>query len=309
VEHKQSDALDRVMDLVRYLRAHCPWDAAQTHRSLIPYLLEESHETVDAINQNDDDALRAELGDLLLNVAFQIVLAEERAVFRAGDVADAVITKMQRRHPHLYGLGDAEEWESMKARERSERASILHGLASGLDPLSRAQRIQDRVASIGFDWADASGAFEKVVEELEEVREELYNCTTAQLQNSRTAGQHDSRTAERHKSRTAEQQNSRTAERHDSGTAERQDGTMAGPVDRPVAGAALEEELGDLMFAVVNLTRLAGVHALTALQGANAKFSRRFVALERLAAERGVVLEEVGLEELDRLWEEIKGRE
>jgi nucleoside triphosphate diphosphatase len=285
VEHKQSDALDRVMDLVRYLRAHCPWDAAQTHRSLIPYLLEESHETVDAINQNDDDALRAELGDLLLNVAFQIVLAEERAVFRADDVADAVITKMQRRHPHLYGLGDAEEWESMKARERSERASILHGLASGLDPLSRAQRIQDRVASIGFDWADASGAFEKVVEELEEVREELHNFTAA------------------------EQQNSRTAERHDSGTAERQDGTMAGPVDRPVAGAALEEELGDLMFAVVNLTRLAGVHALTALQGANAKFSRRFVALERLAAERGVVLEEVGLEELDRLWEEIKGRE
>jgi nucleoside triphosphate diphosphatase len=277
VEHKQSDALARVMDLVRFLRAHCPWDAAQTHRSLIPYLLEESHETVDAINEEDDDALRSELGDLLLNVAFQMVLAEERQAFAAGAVADTVIDKMQRRHPHLYGLGEAEEWETMKAKEQAQRASILHGLSAGLDPLSKAQRIQDRVASVGFDWADVSGAYDKVVEELEEVRVELQ------------------------KGRTAELQDGRTAERHNGRTAELQDGRAA--------GRGLEEELGDLMFAVVNLTRLAGAHALTSLQAANAKFTRRFEALEALARERGVVLEEAGLEALDRLWDEVKGEE
>lgn len=262
MDPKQSDALARVMDLVRFLRTHCPWDAAQTPRSLIPYLLEEAHEAADAIADGDDDALRAELGDLLLNVAFQAVLADERSAFSADEVADAVIDKMRRRHPHLFGLGEKEEWERLKARERAERAGpgsgedragILHGVARGLDPLSRAHRIQDRVSTVGFDWADYRGAFEKVAEELEEVREQLEAADAS--------------------------------------------------------GTALEEELGDLLFAVVNLTRLAGVHALTALQRANAKFTRRFQALESLAEDRGLMLEEIGLEALDVLWEEVKAAE
>jgi MazG family protein len=171
---------------------------------------------------------------------------------------------MRRRHPHLYGAGEAEEWETLKAREREAlRAkgkavpeegaprSILQGLPRGLEPLSRAHRIQERVSSIGFDWADARGAFEKVAEEVEEVRHAL----------------------------------------------------EAEP------SPALEEELGDLLFAVVNLTRLAGTHALTALQRANRKFTTRFEALEELAAEAGVVLSEASLEELDGLWDEVKRRE
>jgi len=249
------------MDLVRFLRTHCPWDAAQTHRSLIPYLLEEAAETADAITDGDDSALRSELGDLLLNIAFQLVLAEERAAFTAEEAADTVIDKMRRRHPHLYGTGERQDWETLKARERDEAASghdeaasILHGVARGLDPLSKAHRIQDRVAAIGFDWADATGAFEKVAEELEEVREAL-------------------------------------------------------AVSASSPAAALEEELGDLLFAVVNLTRLAGAHALNALHGANAKFTARFEALERLAAERRIALDEAGLETLDRLWDEIKAAE
>jgi MazG family protein len=244
------------MDLVRFLRAHCPWDAAQTPQSLIPYLLEEAHEAADAIADQDDHALQAELGDLLLNLAFQLVLADERQAFGADDVALTVTEKMRRRHPHLYGLGDAEEWESMKAREREAGASVLHGVARGLDPLSKAHRIQDRVAAVGFDWADASGAFEKVAEELEEVRQALEGV--------------------------------------------RRD---------PASSVALEEELGDLLFAVVNLTRLAGAHALTALHSANAKFTRRFEALEARAAEQGVVLENAGLAVLDRLWNEVKNGE
>lgn len=243
------------MDLVRFLRTHCPWDAAQTPRSLIPYLLEEAHESADAITDGDDDALRSELGDLLLNIAFQLVLAEEREAFAARDVADTVTEKMKRRHPHLYGLGEPAEWETLKSRERGESESLLQGLARGLDPLSKAHRIQDRVAAVGFDWDDAMGALDKVAEELEEVREQL-------------------------------------SEQRDES-----------------AGPALEEELGDLLFAMVNVSRLAGTHALTALHGANAKFTRRFQALERLATERGVALERASLDEMESLWCDVKAAE
>jgi nucleoside triphosphate diphosphatase len=246
-------SLDRALAVVRFLRQGCPWDAAQTPRTLIPYLLEEAHEVADAIAEERSGDLPGELGDLLLNVAFQIVLAEERGEFDAAAVVASLEAKMRRRHPHLYGEGDAEPWEALKARETG-RDSLLTGLTRGLDPLARAHRIQERVAAVGFDWANARGAFDKVAEELEEVREALAS----------------------------------------------EGGGEGG------AGERLEEELGDLLFAVVNLTRLAGTHALNALGRANAKFSTRFGALERLAAERGVVLGRATLEELDALWDEIK---
>src|SRR5690606_24564970 len=153
-----------------------------------------------------------------------------------------------RRPPHIDG-GKGGPWGGLEAGGRGDR-SVLGGLSPRLDPLSRAHRIQERVSSVGFDWADARGAFEKVAEELEEVRQAL-------------------------------------------------EGTEP---------AALEEELGDLLFAVVNLTRLAGVHAMNALQRANRKFAARFEALERLARERGTVLGRASLEELDALWEEVKRR-
>lgn len=261
------------MDLVRYLRAHCPWDGAQTPRSLIPYLLEEAHESADAIAAGDDEALRSELGDLLLNVAFQLVLGQERDAFDADAVADTVIDKMERRHPHLFGgNGEPEDWETLKARERDDDASVLHGVASGLDPLSKAHRIQDRVAGVGFDWDDAMGAFEKVAEELEEVRVALKAVARAEVGDGGGSGVRES--------------------------------SPSGAAD-----AALEEELGDLLFAAVNLTRLAGAHALTALHGANAKFSRRFEALESLARDRGMDLDASSLDELEALWQAVKAAE
>jgi MazG family protein len=243
--------LDRALGLVEFLRAHCPWDAAQTPASLQPMLLEEAHEVADAIAAGDEPGLRDELGDLLLNLAFQVVLAEERGAFGREEVAAGLEQKMRRRHPHLYGLGEAEPWGDIKARERAERGGpqgLLDGLAPGMDPLLRAFRIQERVAEVGFDWPDPGGAFEKVREEVEEVRHEL----------------------------------------------------ASGDADR------LEDELGDLLFAVVNLARLARVHPTTALARANAKFSGRFGALERLARERGVVLGSASLQELDVLWDEVK---
>lgn len=248
-EPQSNSTLDHALALVRFLRRNCPWDAAQTPRSLLPYLLEEAHETADAVSAGDEQNLESELGDLLLNIAFQIVLAEERGAFTAADVVQHLAAKMRRRHPHLYGDGPAVPWEELKARECfASSESVLSGLAKGLDPLSKAHRIQEKVSAVGFDWADARGAFEKVAEEVEEVRQALQSGTQSDV----------------------------------------------------------EEELGDLMFAVVNLTRLAGVHSLAALQGANAKFTARFQALEELARARGVKLGEASLEELDRLWDEVK---
>jgi len=240
--------LDRALALVRYLRVHCPWDRAQTPLSLIPHLLEETHEVVDAIRDGSREALEQELGDLLLNLAFQVVLAEETGSFGAASVYRRLEEKMVRRHPHLFGDAERQDWEALKAAERSGGGGVLSGLARGLDPLTKAHRIQERVAGVGFDWEDHRGARAKVAEELEEVREAL-----------------------------------------DGGSPE-----------------AVEEELGDLLFAVVNLTRLAGAHATTALDGANQKFHRRFERLEELARERGIRLENAGLTALDELWEELK---
>jgi MazG family protein len=242
--------LDRALALVEFLRAHCPWDAAQTPASLTRYLLEEAHEVAGAIADGDPAALRGELGDLLLNVAFQVVIGEETGAFSREDVVAGLEQKMRRRHPHLYGLGEAEPWETIKARERAHGpgGGILDQVPHGLDPLLRAFRIQDRVAKVGFDWPDPRGAWEKVREETEEIGRELDHADP----------------------------------------------------DR------LEDEVGDLFFAAVNLARLAHVHPSTALARANAKFSRRFRALEGLAEARGIVFGEATLEELDVLWDEVK---
>ncbi len=244
--------LEDALTLMRDLRARCDWDRAQTHESLRPYLIEETHELDDAIRSGDVDAMREELGDVLLQVLFHSVLAEEDGAFDAHDVAGGLIDKMKRRHPHLYGGGPKERWETMKAKSRG---SLAEGLPSGLPALHRAQRLQDRAAGVGFDWPDVEGPALKVEEELAEVREQL----------ART----------------------------------------------PDAGArdALEDELGDLLFAVVNLCRRANVHAAVALDRANGKFVRRFEAMEQLAAERGVALASLDMSGLDALWNEVKRTE
>ena len=161
-----ADALALMQDL----RARCSWDAAQTHESLRPYLLEEAHELDDAIRSGDDAAIREELGDLLLQVLFHSVVGAERGAFDASDVAGALITKMRARHPHLYGDGERVPWERQKARKRR---SIVDGLPVDLPALHRAHRLQDRAAGVGFDWPDAEGPADKVAEELEEVRVHL----------------------------------------------------------------------------------------------------------------------------------------
>ena len=162
--------LNDTVALMRDLRKRCDWDAAQTHESLRPYLIEESLELDEAIRDGDSTLMREELGDVLLQVLFHSAIAEERGEFDVRDVARGLIAKMHARHPHLYGDGVKEPWEKMKS---TKRESIADGLPASLPPLHRAHRLQDRAAGVGFDWPDTAGPAEKIEEELAEVRQHL----------------------------------------------------------------------------------------------------------------------------------------
>jgi MazG family protein len=251
-------ALGRALGLVRDLRVRCPWDAAQTPETLRPYLVEEALELDQAVRSGDAAAVRDELGDLLLNVAFQIVIAEERRQFTAEAVVRGLEEKMWRRHPHLFDLGpQPASWEHGKrgSGEQGARSGTLAGLPPTLPPLLMAYRLQERAAGVGFDWPDATGPLQKVKEELGELERELATATPA----------------------------------------------PGSPLPAPIA-----DEVGDLLFAAVNLARKLGVEPGQALERANDKFTRRFAAVERLAAERGLDVETAGLDALDRLWDESK---
>lgn len=253
--------LNDTVALMRDLRKRCEWDAAQTHESLRPYLVEECLELDDAIRNGTPGLMREELGDVLLQVLFHSVIAEEDGEFDVNDVAHGLIAKMQARHPHLYGNGVKEPWEKMKSKKRE---SIADGLPASLPPLHRAHRLQDRAAGVGFDWPDTDGPAAKIEEELGEVREHL----TGRV--------------------------------------------VTDPHAPPLFDAAheeLESELGDLLFACVNLCRKAGVHASLALDKANLKFENRFRAVEDEVRARGLSLAAMTLEELDAIWDDVKTRE
>jgi ATP diphosphatase len=249
---QDDSALDRAVAIVADLRERCEWDRVQTRRTLRPYLIEEAHELAAALEAGDPAAIREEVADLMLHLAWQLVLGRETGEFTPDDIADLVVAKMKRRHPHLYDLGDRERWEVLKNRERAGRG-VLDGLPETLPDILMAFRLQQRAAGVGFDWPDIAGPLAKVHEELAEVEGEMISD--------------------------------------------------AQPGDK------LEEEIGDLLFAVVNLARKAGVQPGLALDRANQKFRRRFEAIESTAAERGLVLGEATLEDLDQIWDEVKRQE
>lgn len=240
---QEDSALGRAMAMVRDLRERCPWDRAQTRTTLRPYLVEEVLELDQALGENDATAIREELSDFMLHLAWQLVLGEEASEFTSDQIADDLVGKMKRRHPHLFDLGPAAGWEQLKRRERPR--GTLEGLPPALPDLLMAFRLQERAASVGFDWPDVEGPLAKVREEVEEVAAEIG---------------------------------------HD----------------------ALADEIGDLLFAVVNLARKTGVQPGDALDRANRKFRSRFAAVEGLAAERGIDIHAAGLDVLDGLWDEVK---
>ncbi len=261
---QDNSALGRAMMMVRDLRQRCAWDRAQTRETLRPYLVEEALELDHALGEGQPEEIRGEVSDLLLHLAFQLVIAEELGEFTGDDVAAELENKMRRRHPHLFELGEAEPWEHIKRRER--KGHVLGGLIPTLPSLLMAYRLQERAASVGFDWPGVEGPLDKVREELTEVEDELRNATgpvTAQPDADPNA-------------------------------------PGPGPAD------ALINEVGDLLFAVVNLARKAGVQPGPALDRANQTFRRRFEGIERLASERGIEVSSAGLEVLDGLWNEVK---
>lgn len=242
---QEKSALDRAIAMVSDLRHRCSWDRVQTRETLRPYLLEEAHELDQAIGQGDPAAIKRELSDLLLHLAWQFVLAAERAEFTPDDVATDLEIKMRRRHPHLFDLGPKEPWEKLKKKEGA--AGLLAGLPLNLPELLMAYRLGERAAAVGFDWPDTVGPLAKVREELAEVE--------AALDDDRDH---------------------------------------------------LEHEIGDLLFAVVNVARKAGIPPGPALERANQRFAARFNGVERLATARGLDLHDTPLEQLDLLWDEVK---
>lgn len=258
-----ADHYVRFHELARTLRERCPWDREQTHKTLMPYLIEEAFELVDALQalDPDDPASDAhvieELGDLLYHVEFHSVIAEQDGRFSVVDVVDGIHDKLVRRHPHVFGDVEAHDagtvvanWDDIKRAEK-QRDSVLDGVATSQPALSYSQQLQRKAAKVGFDWDDVRGPLEKIGEELDEL-----NAATVSGAESDIAG-----------------------------------------------------ELGDVLFAIVNVARHLGVEAELALRQAAAKFRDRFTAVEALAAERGVDLRSAGLAALDAMWDEVKASE
>ncbi len=234
----------------------CRWDRAQTFATIAPYTIEEAYEVHDAIERGDMAALKDELGDLLFQVVFHARMAEESDHFGFADVADAIVAKMEARHPHIFGDAPDEEssrdvrWERLKAEERASKGatSALDGIALALPALMRAEKLQKRAARVGFDWPDTDGPAAKVAEE------------TAELASAAT------------------------------------------DEDRA-------EEAGDLLFAAVNLVRSYGIAPEDALRAANAKFERRFRAMEAMAAANEHPFAALTLDQQEALWQAVKASE
>jgi tetrapyrrole methylase family protein / MazG family protein len=272
----------KVVEIMAALRAQngCPWDRKQTHESLKPYLLEETYEVLETIDQCDEQKLREELGDVLLQVIFHSQIGAETESFTIEDVLDTLATKLIRRHPHVFGnsqqterLSDSEQvlnqWEEIKRAEREAAGtpqSALEGVPKALPALLRAYQIQARAARVGFDWPqNAAGLdqiFGKVAEEIAELRDALAMSRTQ------------------------------------AGTASSQSGNRE----------EIEAELGDLLFSLVNLARFLKTNPEDALRRATNRFTDRFHLVEAGAAEKGRSLTAMTLAEMDELWDEAKRR-
>jgi tetrapyrrole methylase family protein/MazG family protein len=270
--HSTHHSWNDLVEVMARLRRSCPWDREQTHRSLIPYLIEEAYEVVDAVESDHDDDLCEELGDLLLQIVFHAQLATERGKFSIADVIDSLSNKMIRRHPHVFGdahlttLSEVwQSWERLKSSEAAaaRRENRLDGIPSALGALQRSQKMQEKAARVGFDWPDPAGVLEKLHEELRELEE------------ARAA-------------RALGKQNIR--------------GGLADP-DRHI-----REEMGDLLFTLVNLARAIGIDAEGALRDANEKFYARFTFMEKRAEGDRRELASLAPAEWEDLWQLAKAK-
>jgi ATP diphosphatase len=289
-----AEALQRLLSIMAALRTPrtgCPWDLEQTFETIAPYTIEEAYEVADAISRRDLADLKEELGDLLLQVVYHARIAEEQGAFHFAEVAEAVNAKMIRRHPHVFG-SEAERaagaqpdfWARIKADEKAEKAAerarlspesgrvpaahgskVLADVPVGLPSLTRAVKLQDKAARVGFDWPDIQPVFRKMKEEIGELEEVAFSLPTRPGPLEAAVGQ-----------------------------------------PTPVPRAAVEEELGDMLFVMANIARHLKLDPETALRAANDKFTRRFAYIERRLAEQGRTAEQSTLEEMDALWNEVR---
>lgn len=275
---------EKLCDIVAQLRAPggCPWDREQTHELLLPALIEEAYEVAGAVRANDDVNFREELGDLLLLIVMHAEIARESGRFKIDNVIQAVSEKLVRRHPHVFGQSDArdsgavlKQWEAIKREEKKGDSHYLASLPAALPALMRAQKAQSKAARVNFDWTELRDVIAKVEEELAEV-----------------------------KSAIAAQDRQRS--RREPSDA---DGRPDGSTSEQRVNQSIEDEIGDLLFAVVNLARKCRFDAESALQKATDKFVTRFNRLEDELHAQGKKLGDVDLAELDAIWNEIKKRE
>jgi XTP/dITP diphosphohydrolase len=247
-------AFERLLKVMDELREKCPWDREQTLESLRNLTIEETYELADAIMEEDLDEIRKELGDLMLHIVFYSKIGSEKGAFDVADVLNGICDKLIFRHPHVFGerkVKDAgeviENWEELKMKEGNR--SVLAGVPVSLPAMIKAHRIQDKVRAVGFDWDERDQVWDKVSEEIQEVRHELNN------------GQEQIK---------------------------------------------MEEEIGDLLFSLINAARLYDVEPETALERTNKKFIKRFKYLESKALEQKRSLKDMSLEEMEAIWQEAK---
>lgn len=263
-EFESARPIDRLLAVMARLRDKdqgCPWDLDQSFRTIAPYTIEEAYEVADAIERGDMPGLEDELGDLLLQVVFHARMGEEAGRFDFDSVAETIVAKMLRRHPHVFGPDEAgcteavnDNWERIKADERARKGagdaqpSVLDGVAKALPALLRAEKLQRRASRVGFDWGAPEPILDKIAEEIAELGQELPTADKARI----------------------------------------------------------TDELGDVLFAVVNLARHLDIDPEAALRGTNAKFERRFRYIEQTLRKMGKTPETSTLEEMDALWHEAK---
>ena len=252
-----SDQFLNFVEIVRILRKECPWDSKQTNESIAQLLIEETYEMIESIQDGDDAEFSKELGDVWLHVVMHAIMAEERGAFNLTDVLKKIQHKLVTRHPHVFGdvkvSGEDEvmqNWEAIKMKEGQQK-SVLDGVPNAMPALLRAERIQFKVSRIGFDWDNKDDVWDKVEEEIKELRHEL----------------------------------------------------KSGNIEKS------KQEFGDVLFALVNAARFDNIIAEEALQITNNKFARRFGYIEKRAIELGLNLNEMTLEEMDKLWDEAKSLE
>ena len=312
------ERLHEIMVRLRDPEKGCPWDREQTLSSLKPCVLEETYELLAAMDRPEDKANHIEeLGDVLLQVVFQAVMAEQEGRFSFDDVANAIADKMVRRHPHVFGTVDAKDaatvlknWEQIKQMEHKKEArhSALDGVPATLPGLIKAQRTQEKAARVGFDWKDANGPLAKIEEELGELKAEIESLRVGE--ESDRVGQEALRVGE--ESDRVGQGALRVGQgsEGDQGkTLRAPDKTLQDPKvmkARPIDLEGVKAELGDLLFSVCNLARHLHVDSESAVEGTTAKFARRFRAVEAGAKAQGKPLRDMTLAEMDALWDAAK---